>query len=223
MVIDDLETEVENALNFDALVCRAKARADLKILETKRARQNRIASMRDRIHAELEERQENGAKYLENKTSNANHNHDVENYESRYTIKMNLREITPIETGRLESTPEKTECDSVTDHNRVSEQRTMIPITFGHPINDPTNTDLNSNLTQEKPDCSCGAAPKVTSDRECKSEDHGVLDADSYVEYGKRNLLQSDVPRPLVLHHVAQERKRCKENNKNCEEKKFKD
>lgn len=93
--IDNLEAEYEDAFNFDYLVFMAKSKIELKIVETKKARENVIASLEERVRAERRERRYNQTRYLESsKTSYANQTHGAENDDGRQELNRNFQYIT---------------------------------------------------------------------------------------------------------------------------------
>lgn len=105
-----------------------KAKAKFKMVQLQRARPTLIASVKDWIHTQLKEIRESWNKYLENnETSNENHNHGAKNEKAQNVIKINCQDITAVETGRVVSTLEVSECDKVTTCNTASGQWAVIP------------------------------------------------------------------------------------------------
>lgn len=110
--IDNLEVKFEDAFNFDYLVFVAKSKIELQIVETKKARENLIASLKERLRAERRECRDNQTIFSESsKTSYANHTHAAEIDEGRHTVKLDFNDITPIETHHFVYSPEETECE----------------------------------------------------------------------------------------------------------------
>lgn len=111
----------------------AKAKAEFKLVEAQRARQNLIAFYRCRIYTELKECLQDKQEYCENTdTSDTDQNASAVNRgQVMKERNVHLQGVTLLETGHLVSNPEEIKCDEGTAHKKVSDRRALMPTTSG--------------------------------------------------------------------------------------------
>lgn len=212
--IDELEAEVEDAFEFDALVCMAKAKAEFEMVQVQRARQNLIASYKGRIDAELHENRQDMEKDRKNThTSDTDQNASAVNDKGQVTTKTNahFEGVTLLDTDHLVSNPEETKSDEVITHKKVSDRRALMPTTF-RPVhaNEIINDSTTDNLTSPVIPKSTPSLGELNDGENCKRRERKGRPRDSLVEDGKRSLLRRHPLCPPVLTCMLQRKNQCK-------------